>query len=457
MRLLVESPAVRKAKAEHDIYWFAHYYLRHYFDKPAAAFHKEWITYFTTERRICIACPRGHAKSTWWSLVFTLHSILFNKKRFILILSDTQKQAELNLGQVIEELETNESIIRDFGRIAGYIPPSAEEKRKWTVSDIVTLNNIRVMAFGYGGKLRGLKHRNYRPDLIILDDVENDQSVRSKDQRDKYKDTFKKSILNLGNEDTQVIVIGTILHYDSLLSDLIEHPPAGYITKLYRAIDGDKVLWHERYTLDYFEKLRSDIGSIAFEQEFQNNPMAEGTRIFVPVSWYDEIDLSAAKIYAYVDLAISEKQTADFTAIVPIAKLPDGKLYILQPERIKGTIHDQIQLVLRMHAQYKFAKLGVEDVAYQKAFHQVLIKELQQRNIYDLNAVPVKIDKDKRRRAVEVQHLVENGTVHFNRYHKDLLDELYSFPLGVHDDLVDSMVGGIKLSTTNEFVFIANY
>ncbi|MCA9386213.1 hypothetical protein KC717_06220 [Candidatus Dojkabacteria bacterium] len=448
---------MRRAKAQKDIYWFARYYFRKYFQYDTPDIHREWINLYSNESRIAIACPRGHAKSTWFSLIFVLHAILFEKKRFIILLSDTQKQAEAFLGQIIEELETNESIIKDFGRVAGYVPPLASDKKKWTMSDIVTITDIRVMAFGFGAKLRGLKHHQYRPDLIVLDDVENDQSVRTKEQRDKYKSTFRKSILNLGDEETQIVVIGTILHFDSLLNDIISNPPPGYVTKLYKAIEDGAPLWGSRWTIESLELKKKEIGSIAFEQEYMNNPMSDGERIFIPQKWHEGVDFKKMKVFGYLDLAISEKETADYTAIVPIAKDNNGLLYQLPGEQIRGDIHAQLELVFKLHEKYKFASLGIEDVAYQKAFYQVLTRESAKRNIYDLKARPIKVDKDKIRRAVDVQHLVENGTIHFYKNDFVFQDQLMTFPLGAHDDLVDSFVGGIKLSQTGSYKFISNY
>lgn len=460
LKLLKTSTEVRKAKGKYDLIFFARYYLKRHLKYETPDFHKEWIEANKRHQRIYIACPRGHAKSAWWSFIFILHAILYKEKTFIVLLSDTQTQANEFLGQIIQELETNETIIRDFGKIAGYVPPTAEEKKKWTMSDIVTLTNVKVIARGFTAKLRGIKHDGKRPGLIVLDDVENDQSVQSKLQRDKYKSIYKKSILNLGDEDTKIVVVGTVLHYDSLLAELVNKEGKDIYTRLYKAIQDDgSVLWEERWDIKDLEKKKKDIGSIAFEQEYMNNPLNDKEKIFKYIHYHKESYIpDKFEVYAYVDLAISEKETADYTAIVPIGKKKEtGELYSFPSERIRGTIHDQINLVFSMHSRYKFQLVGIESVAYQKAFYQVLQKEKAKRNIYDMGIKEIKIDKDKVRRAVEVTHLTEEGTAKIYKDDSQLIEEIQTFPKGMHDDLVDSFVGGVKLSTQSQFEFISNY
>src|SRR3990172_4982837 len=266
---LLNSLEARKQLANEDILFFAKYYLAKHVRTNIPQLHKEWYSFLKNEG-IVIAAPRSHAKTTVFSLVYPLYCILFQKKKYLVLISDTYQQAEEYLGSIIQELEENRRIIEDFGKIAGYLPPSLEEKKKWTVKEIVTLTGIKVIARGWKSKLRGLKYAGYRPDLIILDDIENDENVQSEDQRKKVRNVFYKSILNLGDTKTQIIVVGTILHYDSLLSNLIIKSPPSWKSKLYRAIVNDRPIYPERWSLELLEKRRGEIGTIAFEQEFQN-------------------------------------------------------------------------------------------------------------------------------------------------------------------------------------------
>lgn len=449
MRLLMK-PSSRRYLAEKDLVFFAKYYLTKHIKTNVPKLHREWYNIVATEKRIAIAAPRSHAKSTIFSLVYPLWCILFKKKKNIVILSDTFTQAQQLLGEIIQELETNQKIIKDFGKIAGYIPPLAEEKSTWTTSNIVTATNIKVMASGWKSGLRGLKFDAQRPDLIILDDVENDVNVQTEEQRLKTSNIFKKSILNLGDQTTQVIVVGTILHFDALLANLIAKPLPNWYTRLYRAIKEDGTsLCPELWTLEQLDIKKNEIGTIAFEQEFLNNPLDPSTQIIKPVAFYENFDSSNCDYFGYIDLAISEKETADYTAIVTIGRhRQTGDMFVVDPVRIRGDVNQQLDLVFQQHLKYSYRVFGVESVAYQKAFWQILQNACVQRGI-NIPAIEVEIDKDKVRRAIEVTPYIESGKVKFNLNHQDFLMEVQQFPKAAHDDYVDSMVGAISLAVKN--------
>jgi len=175
--------------------------------------------------RSAIAAPRGHAKSTVMSLQNVLHAALFGYKRYILLVSDTEAQAVSFLDAIKNELETNERILADFGEQPG---------KTWKTGSILLSNGCRIDAVGSGQKLRGRRNYERRPDLILCDDIENDEGVRTAEQRQKTADWFWKAVCKSGDSYTDILVIGTILHHDSLLAGLLENP--GFQSRKYRAI-----------------------------------------------------------------------------------------------------------------------------------------------------------------------------------------------------------------------------
>lgn len=444
--MLLKDSQARTVASEESIAFFAQYYLHNHIKSSLGNLHREWIKWMR-EPRIAIAAPRSHAKSTWFSLVYPLWCLLFQRKKFIVLISDTSTQAEELLGTIIEELETNEFIIEDFGRIAGYIPEKMEEKSKWTAKDIVTTTGVKIIARGWKSKLRGIKMGSDRPDLIIVDDVENDENVQSEEQRRKVEGVFRKSILNLGSQDTQIIVVGTILHFDSLLNNLIQTPIDNWKTRLYRALENGKPIWPKWWSVETLDTKRKEIGNIAFEQEFNNNPLDPSTQIIKPIAFYeDPIDLTLYDMYAYIDLAISEKETADYTAIVTVGRhRQTGEILVIEPVRIRGNITQQLELVFTMADKYHYVSFGVESVAYQKAFYQLLVQESAKRNRY-IPAVEIELDKDKVRRVIEITPYIESGVIKFNNNYQDFMAELIQFPKGSHDDFVDAFVGAAKLA-----------
>lgn len=314
------------------------------------------------------------------------------------------------------------------------------------MKDIVTLTNIRVSAFGRGSKLRGLRHGAYRPDLIVLDDFENDQGVATKEQRDKTMNIYRKSILNLGDENTQVIIVGTILHEFSMLNVLLKMPHPGWIAKTYRAIleDGSS-LWAERFTPEYWENKKLEITPEAFSQEFQNIPMSEMQKIFHLKKFYVVLPDKLIK-YAYMDLAISEKETADFCALDTIGIDPITKKgYNIDPIQFRGDVYMQLEKLFEYWQKHKHEKIGIESVAYQKAFYQLSLNEGRKRGLY-LPVTEVKVDTDKVRRAKKVAVYTYNETVEFCSSHEEFNYNLEVFPQGEHDDYVDAFVGACEVA-----------
>ena len=233
--MLTGEKGLRKELAAFDLGYFGRAYLSHYFTRPSPEFHEEldeiWETSVMKSKnpmkcakeisrmkgsRNAIAAPRGHAKSTNLTFKDDLHAALYGYKHYILILSDSSDQAEGFLDEIKTELEENADIIEDFGAL--------KSDKAWRSNVIVTKNDIKIEAIGSGKKVRGRKHRNWRPDLIVLDDVENDENVNTPEQRKKLKSWFEKAVSKAGDTYTDIMYIGTVLHYDSLLNNVLHNP-----------------------------------------------------------------------------------------------------------------------------------------------------------------------------------------------------------------------------------------
>lgn len=202
---LMGEHGLRKELAAFDMSYFGRAYLPHYFIRKSPHFHEEldeiWsrgvmkgrnplkeakvISRLKGSRQV-VAAPRGHAKSTNFTFKDSLHAILYAYKHYILILSDSSEQAEGFLDDIKTELEDNANIIMDFGSLKG--------DKAWRTGVILTKTDIKAEAIGSGKKVRGRRHRNWRPDLIVLDDIENDENVNTPEQRRKLKNWFDKAV-----------------------------------------------------------------------------------------------------------------------------------------------------------------------------------------------------------------------------------------------------------------------
>ena len=161
--------------------------MSHYFSLEPAKFHQELVGLLDKQgATTAIAAPREHAKSTIVTLGYPLHQICFGLRNFIIIVSDSEYQASDFVRFIKLELEENQRIQQDFGDLRGHFG-------QWTESGFVTCNGVKVLARGKGQKIRGLRHRQHRPDLVVMDDIENDQSVRSPRQVEKILDVQQQA------------------------------------------------------------------------------------------------------------------------------------------------------------------------------------------------------------------------------------------------------------------------
>lgn len=254
---LMGEHGLRKELAAFDLSYFGRAYLPHYFIRKSPHFHEEldevWsrgvmkgknplqeakvISRMDGSHQV-VAAPRGHAKSTNFTFKDSLHAVLYRYKHYILILSDSSEQAEGFLDDIKTELEDNGNIMMDFGSLKG--------EKAWRGSVALTRTDVKVEAIGSGKKVRGRRHRNWRPDLIVLDDIENDENVNTPEQRRKLSSWFYKAVSKAGDTYTDIMYIGTILHYDSLLSSVLRNP--SYKSRKYRAVISEAVdtrLWEE--------------------------------------------------------------------------------------------------------------------------------------------------------------------------------------------------------------------
>jgi len=190
------------------------------FHRPFSGLHDEIFALLDdpSKQRVAIAAPRGFGKTTIDTISYPAKKILFREKNFIVPVSATATSAVLQGENLKGELAANV----DINALFGSMKSNQFSKESW-----VTASGTMVMPRGAGQQIRGLLHHRFRPDLIICDDLETSEGVRSDEQREKLLDWFLEDVCNSvdrGSKDWKIIVVGTVLHEDSLLVRLLEDP-----------------------------------------------------------------------------------------------------------------------------------------------------------------------------------------------------------------------------------------
>lgn len=220
-----------KERARSDFRFFAKTFFAHHCSFDFSEMHEDFFEMEKIPDRLgckeAIAAPRGNAKTTFKVLLKSLHAIAYGYHKFILIIGYSSAEAIDKVKDIRNELLSNERFIEVYGLLAD--PKSAQ-------NDFVTSNGVRVTARSKGGQVRGLKFMQHRPSLIILDDIEDLESVNTPEQRKKTEDWFFKDVMGAGSADgnTDITIVGTILHTEGLLAKLLKTP--AWLRSKYQAI-----------------------------------------------------------------------------------------------------------------------------------------------------------------------------------------------------------------------------
>lgn len=505
---LTGEKGLRKELAAFDLGYFGRAYLSHYFVRKSPHFHEEldaiWESSVMKSKnplssakeiarmkgsRNVIAAPRGHAKSTNLTFKDSLHATVYGYKHYILLLSDSSEQAEGFLDEIKTELEENADLIEDFGSLKG--------DKTWRSNGILTKNDIKIEAIGSGKKVRGRKHRNWRPDLIVLDDIENDENVNTPEQRRKLKSWFEKAVSKAGDTYTDIMYIGTVLHYDSLLNNVLQNPR--YHAKKYRAViswaanqslwdewesiytnlfnenheidaqtffeanreemlEGTEVLWEDK--LSYYDLIEMKVteGEASFNSELQNDPIDPDNATFNE-EWTDyyEPELVDWKSPEFIfvganDPSLGKNKKSDTSAIINLAlSIKTGYMYVvdasIEKRKPDVIIEDIFQMSQRLKRDYAkgFYKFGVETVQFQYYFKEVMAHRSVEEGEY-LPIEEIQSSANKKLRIESLQPVIKNKYLKFNREHRALLKQLHEFPMGRNDDGPDALQMAVQLA-----------
>ena len=428
---------------------FFNIYFSEYVKNPTARFQKEFfiITEDQGIKLAVIVAFRGSGKSTIMTLSYPLWAILGEQgKKFVLILSQTQRQARQHLLNIKRELEKNDLLKSDLG-------PFREERDEWGSLSLVIPNyDAKIMAASTEQSVRGLRHGANRPDLIICDDIEDLESVKTKEGRDKTHQWLTGDVIPSGDQNTRVIIVGNLLHEDSVLMRIragIEEKQLDGIFRQYPLVDENGVIaWTGKYPdISAIETLQRTIGNEAsWHREYLLHIISDVERVVHPewINYYDVLPNNRNRLFYVatgVDLAISQKQTANYTAMVSAWVCHDDKfrtmVYILpNPVNERLTFPetlDKIKWVAKTVDSGHMSRIFVEEVAYQQAFSQQLQHE-------GFHVEGFKVGgQDKRSRIALTTHMIKNAQILFPiKGAEDLIRQLTHFGVEKDDDLADA-------------------
>ena len=469
------------------------------------AFHREItdimneVSTETINAKVAVAAPRSHAKSTYLSKAFPIHEVVYRKRKYVIIISETPTVAKSNMEWIRNQMKHNAKLRADFGPLLSpkdqaNIQDNGEAFIAWHHDGEKKRAIALVEAASTGQALRGRNWNGTRPDLIICDDLEDARpggNASTPEQRAKLRDWFSQTVVPLGDpkgEKTAIVYMGTTVHYEALLMHIL-YKRSDFKTKVYRAIiqppvredlweecrqiytnfenqnresdatkfykeneaemlRGAKVLWEEVQPLFKLMKWKWDNGSKAFNTEYQNNPVDEESMIFNPdtFTYWDEHNVShpatheTHTIAMGIDFALG-KQRGDYSAIAVVAKDKTTEVKdVIEAygERVKpdAFIDKIIEYVLKFQPDV----IAVEAQAAQEFFVDILKSKLAAAGYPSFTRVKKIYHRSRKELRIETMLPdIESGKMRFSRRHSLLLEQFERYGQGGNDDVIDAV------------------
>lgn len=428
---------------------FREYYLAQPTDVKAAPFHHRWSDLLLKSREhVAIQGFRESAKDQYVFQANILHALTYPmyNRSYIVIIAGNKTQASQKLKDITRQFQApvNEALRFNVKKV---IEDSGDAFQVEYLDGL----QVRIEAYGKGAMVRGIVWGAKRPDMVILNDVQDVEDMDSPTTLEKDWKWFLSDIKFLGNS-SRIFMIGNNMGPNCIIERVFARAREldFHCERVTLITDDNQAAWPDRFPLDFClaeRKAYEDMGEIdIWERERMCRPMAEESH---PLKWdymepYEEmdLDLSGMNIITMTDPGISEKKDADPTVIVTVGIAQNNNWYILDVDRRRRNPSEQINDIFRAVSRWRPTSVGIETVAYQESLAHFVEVEQKKRGIY-FNVVRVRTRGNKVSKIRgRLQPLMRAGMLYYPR-HADWIDalkeEITSFPVGKHDDIIDAI------------------
>jgi phage terminase large subunit-like protein len=418
---------------------WGHLFMPDFFPSESPEFHLDLIKELMSMEDSFNAAPRGFSKTTLIQLCIMVE-VVNGWEEFIVVIEKAFNEAAEVLETVREQFDTNPLIRLVYGDL--------KSAGKDAFGDTI-INNVRLRAKGFDAPIRGMKHRATRPTKIYADDLEKDEHINNPEQREKYWYRMTKGVMPALAIDGTLKVMGTILHNDSLLMNLINKNNG----RIWRAWMDDNnpegtLLWPTRWTYALLMERKEKMGTASFAQEYLNMPIEESSRAFKwdwLNNYYTEDSLpKILNTYIAIDAAGSTNEKADYNGVVVVSVDTQNNWYVRYAKRYRLTSKELIDEIFTLWSRWDPLGVGVEKAAFTDQIKPYLDIKSEEVNKYPaVRELKHKGARKEQRITGALSGRFEAGKIFFLENATDdtkkLINELYDFPKAQYDDLADAL------------------
>lgn len=418
--------------------------------------HREIIeSVMGSDNNLVVLAPRGHWKTSLMSVAFPL---------WIAYRSDEPKEIVItaaSLNQSSEILEKIKGTIDGNEYLKKLFKPENIYKSQWSASKIKLKTGTRISVFPFGSGIRGV-----HPDYCICDDILKDESANI----DYAKDTYYSAVYPITQaKNGKQIVIGTPMAFNDLLADL-KHKET-FDSLEYSAILYDdegnwkEPLFPEHFTMEKLKDIKSTMPAHLWSREYECKPISSDTALFplnlIQACLKANVEKKEDKDYSYYmgcDIALSEKESADFSVFTIIRSSEDNPHEVIHIDRMKGiSTNNQVEKIARYHKEYGFSKIIVEKRGLSYGMVNDLINDDRVKNVIEPF---ITNNKNKEEILSNLEVTMRHGNLKLLN-NDTLINELLSFGIKIrngkqtyeglseHDDCVISLALALEAATNS--------
>jgi predicted phage terminase large subunit-like protein len=471
---LLGTPEGRQVLTRLDPLLFALVYVRHHLRDSEGQItfgdaHLDWCraargwvrpVAAPSEQRDAYIAPRNMGKSTWWFLILPLWAAAHGHVKFAAAFASSAGQAETHLGSFKREIDTNELLRQDFADLCSPARRPSGTNVADTQSMFVSKAGFVFAARGIDSSNLGMKVGEQRPDLLLCDDIEPDESSYSAAQAAKRLTTLIDSILPL-NVYARVVISGTVTMPGSVVHQLVKHARgvetaewigeegfrAHYTPPIVQRDDGtERSVWPAKWPLPYLASIRH---TRSFAKNMSNDPLGADGDLWTPDDFRypgEEGPDPITHMMLSIDPAVTAKKGSDYTGLSVVS---------WSARHRRCTVHAAWGLKVQPGPLLRDRVLAILDEYPEIGL--ILIEINQGGDTWKaiLHGMPVKVKtvqqtENKFTRAEGVLNHYQRGRVIHARRLVDLEQQMCAFPKAPNDDMVDATGSAIRRFIPNK-------